>query len=134
MLLMETAICDSELSQLSFSTISAHSANAQPFQKRKRSLIFRDRKKPKAEKQKSLCLTIQNIETSRRKLQTTSAQWPGCFCKQMSRSNTCRKLRKCAKNPSGPDSYLIWTNKYFLRQQFSAAIGAAHFPAVETGD
>ena len=33
---METVICDSKLSQLPFSTISAHSANAQPFQKRKR--------------------------------------------------------------------------------------------------
>ena len=30
MLLMETAICDSKLSQLTFSTTSAHSANAQP--------------------------------------------------------------------------------------------------------
>ena len=26
-----------------------------------------------------------------------------------------------------------WTSKYFLRQQFSAAIEAAHFPAAETG-
>ena len=47
---METVICDSELSQLSFSTTSAHSANAQPFQKRKSPLIFRGRKKPAAEK------------------------------------------------------------------------------------
>ena len=35
MLLMETVICDSKLSQLSFSTTSAHSSNSQPFQKRK---------------------------------------------------------------------------------------------------
>ena len=41
-----------------------------------------------------------------------------------------QKIALRAENPSGPDSYLIWTNKYFLRQQFSAAIGAAHFPAV----
>ena len=25
-------------------------------------------------------------------MQTTSAQWPGCFCKKMCRSNTCKKL------------------------------------------
>ena len=31
---METVICDSKLSQLSFSTTSAHSSNAQPSSKR----------------------------------------------------------------------------------------------------
>jgi hypothetical protein len=36
MLLMEIVICDSELSQLSFSTTSAHSANAQPSLKEKK--------------------------------------------------------------------------------------------------
>ena len=35
------------------------------------------------------------------------------------------KIALRAENPSGPI--------YFLRQQFSAAIEAAHFPAVETG-
>ena len=35
LLLMETVICDSKLSQLSFSTTSAHSSNAQPSSKRK---------------------------------------------------------------------------------------------------
>ena len=50
-LLMETVICDSKLSQLSFSTTSAHSANAQPSLKEKKvSPIFRGRKKPAAEK------------------------------------------------------------------------------------
>ena len=34
----------------------------------------------------------------------TSAQWPGHSCRKMCRSNTCRKLRKCAENPSGPTS------------------------------
>ena len=71
-------------------------------------------------------------------MQTTSAQWPGCFCKKMSRSNTCKKLRKCAKNPSGHKQCITRFNlkplhdpKDFLHEvQFSAAIEAAHFPAV----
>ena len=36
MLLMETVICDCKHSQLSFSTNSAHSANAQPSLKEKK--------------------------------------------------------------------------------------------------
>ena len=28
---------------------------------------------------------------------------PGHFCRKMSRSNTCRKLRKCAENKMGGD-------------------------------
>jgi len=39
-----------------------------------------------------------------------------------------QKIALCAENPSGHKFYLIWTNKYFLRKQFSAAIEAAHFP------
>jgi hypothetical protein len=42
---MESAICDSVLSQLSVSTTSAHSANAQPFQKRKSPPILWRKKK-----------------------------------------------------------------------------------------
>ena len=48
-LLMETVICDSKLSQLSFSTTSAHSMNAQPSSKEKKS-SFGGRKKGKAQK------------------------------------------------------------------------------------
>jgi hypothetical protein len=64
----------------------------------------------------------------------------------MSRSNTCKKLRKCAKNPFGPKQLNLIQHldrriqtstvdpKDFLHEvQFSAAIEAAHFPAVETG-
>ena len=40
-----------------------------------------------------------------------------------------QKIALRAENPSGPKCYLLWTNIYFLRKQFSAAIGAAHFPA-----
>ena len=43
LLLMETVICDSKLSQLSFSTTSAHSSNAQPSSKRK-VLLWRKKK------------------------------------------------------------------------------------------
>ena len=46
-------------------------------------------------------------------MQTTSAQWPGCFCKKMSRSNTCKKLRKCAKNPFGPIYLMIRSRRIF---------------------
>ena len=44
-----------------------------------------------------------------------------------------QKIALRAENPFGPKCNWIWTNKYFLRQQFSATIEAAHFPAVETG-
>ena len=81
-------------------------------------------------------------------MQTTSAQWPGCFCKKMCRSNTCKKshfVRKIhpapnmlqkialrAKNPSGPK--YVKVEAYFLHEvQFSAAIEAAHFLDCETG-
>jgi hypothetical protein len=50
MLLMETVICDSELSQLSGFITSAHSANAQPFQKRKSPPISWRKKKAKGRK------------------------------------------------------------------------------------
>jgi hypothetical protein len=50
MLLMETVICDSKLSQLSFSNTSAHSANAQPFQKRKSPPFLWRKKKAKGRK------------------------------------------------------------------------------------
>ncbi len=43
-----------------------------------------------------------------------------------------QKIALRAENPSGPNCYLLWTNNYFLRKQFSAAIGAAHFPAAGT--
>ena len=59
-------------------------------------------------------------------MQTTSAQWPGCFCKKMSRSNTCRKSHFVRKIHPASE---ILTNYDFLRKQFSAAIEAAHFPA-----
>ena len=39
-----------------------------------------------------------------------------------------QKIALRAENPSGPKCYLLWTNIYFLRWQFSAAIEAAHFP------
>ncbi len=41
-----------------------------------------------------------------------------------------QKIALRAENPSGHNYCLIWTNKYFLRKQFFAAIEAAHFPAV----
>jgi hypothetical protein len=53
-----------------------------------------------------------------------------------------QKIALRAENRSRPKQFnpvrLIlsrnyWTSKYFLRQQFSAAIEAAHFPAAETG-
>ena len=44
-----------------------------------------------------------------------------------------QKIARRAENPFGHKCNWIWTNKYFLRKQFSAAIEAAHFPAVETG-
>ena len=58
-------------------------------------------------------------------MQTTSAQWPGCFCKKMCRSNTCRKLHFVQKIHLDPDNTDLL---FFLRMQFSAAIEAAHFP------
>ena len=42
-----------------------------------------------------------------------------------------QKIALRAENPFG-HKCLIWTNKYFLRKQFFAAIEAAHFPAVGT--
>ena len=41
------------------------------------------------------------------------------------------KIALRAENLSSHNN-LISTNKYFLRKQFSAAIGAAHFPAAGT--
>jgi hypothetical protein len=61
------------------------------------------------------------------KMQTTSAQWPDCFCKKMCRSNTCKKLlcRKSIRTQIFSDS----VEAYFLHEVlFSAAIEAAHFP------
>ncbi len=50
LLLMETVICDSKLSQLSFSTTSAHSSNAQPSSKRKSPPFWRKKKGQSPEK------------------------------------------------------------------------------------
>jgi len=45
-------------------------------------------------------------------MQTTSAQWPGCFCKKMSRSNTCKKSHFVRKIFTAPDNTDL---QYFLR-------------------
>ncbi len=44
----------------------------------------------------------------------------------MSRFNTCRKSHFVRKIHPASD---ILTSRFFLRKQFSADIGAAHFPA-----
>jgi len=49
-LLMEIAICESELSQLSFSTTSAHSTNAQPSSKEKKASLYEAEKGQSPEK------------------------------------------------------------------------------------
>ena len=46
------------------------------------------------------------------KMQTTSAQWPGCFCEKMCRSNTGRKLHFVQK--IHPDPNVICYGRIFI--------------------
>ena len=94
----------------------AHGTPCHTFQ-REKDFISWSRKRAEAQKKTSHhTWPYENIETSRQKWQTTSAQWPGHFCRKMSRSNTCRKLRKCAENPSGPKYIRIRTSFIFRTQ------------------
>ena len=61
-------------------------------------------------------------------MQTTSAPMAWLFLQENEQVQYLLKIALSAENPSGHIYYLIWTNNYFLRKQFSAAIEAAHFP------
>jgi len=60
-------------------------------------------------------------------MQTTSASMAWLFLLENEQVQYLLKIALRAKNLSS-HSYLISTNKYFLRKQFSAAIETAHFP------
>ncbi len=65
-------------------------------------------------------------------MQTTSAPMAWLFLQENVQVQYLQKNALCAKNPSGPK--FVKVKAYFLHEvQFSAAIEAAHFPAVETG-
>ena len=65
-------------------------------------------------------------------MQTTSAPMAWLFLQENEQVQYLQKIALRAENPSGPKYVKVEAN--FLHEvQFSAAIEAAHFPAVETG-
>ena len=65
-------------------------------------------------------------------MQTTSAPMAWLFLQENVQVQYLQKIALRAKNPSSPK--YVKVEAYFLHEvQFSAAIEAAHFPAVETG-
>ena len=65
-------------------------------------------------------------------MQTTSAPMAWLFLQENVQVQYLQKIALRAKNPSGPK--YVKVEAYFLHEvHFSAAIEAAHFPAVETG-
>ncbi len=74
----------------------------------------------------------KKVYKSKVKMQTTSAPMAWLFLQENVQVQYLQKIALCAKNPSGPK--FVKVKAYFLHEvQFSAAIEAAHFPAVETG-
>ena len=65
-------------------------------------------------------------------MQTTSAPMAWLFLQENVQVQYLQKIALCAKNPSGP-KYVKFKANFLHEVQFSAAIEAAHFPAVETG-
>ena len=65
-------------------------------------------------------------------MQTTSAPMAWLFLQENVQVQYLQKIALRAKNPSGP-KYVKFKANFLHEVQFSAAIEAAHFPAVETG-
>jgi len=67
-------------------------------------------------------------------MQTTSAPMAWLFLQENEQVQYLQKIALRAENPFGPKWSHYLDMHYFLHEvQFSAAIEAAHFPAVETG-
>ena len=61
---------------------------------------------------KSLTLQRLIILYKKVKMQTTSAQWLGCFCKKMCRSNTCKKSLR--RKFASTKSLYVWVSEWIF--------------------
>ena len=102
------------------------------FATRKSNLLKGDKRWQIVTKGDSAKFAFRNFAAWKRrwKWQTTSAQWPGCFCRKMCRSNTCKKLRKCAENNLRPQIYQNTDEQLFSAR---SAIFCCHWGSTFSG-
>ncbi len=105
--------CECEHSHLYPMLHRAHQGCATPFKEKKSSFGGRKRAKPRKTKVTMLDYT-KTLKLVGKNGRQPRPQWPGCFCKKMCRSNTCKKshfVRKIHPAPNMLRSRRIFCTK-----------------------